>query len=351
MAALRGVNGMSRTVLVTGGAGFIGSNFVHYWRKKYPDDRLLVLDALTYAGTVENLPTRANDDKFTFWYGNVKNGELVDTLMAETDVVVHFAAESHVTRSIYDNFLFFETDVLGTQVVANAVVKFRNRVKRFVHISTSEVYGTAEAPLMTETHPLNPLSPYAAAKAGADRLVYSYYKTYNIPAVILRPFNNYGPRQHLEKLVPRFITSVLLNEPLTVHGDGRAARDFIHAEDTCRAVELLIDADIERVRGEVFNVGTGRSLSITDIADRVTSLMDVPNHPREIVGDRPGQVFRHTAGAEKIKKVLGFEPGITFERGLRDTIAWYRENRKWWEPQMWMRHIPIITGAGKRELH
>ena len=342
---------MTRTLLVTGGAGFIGSNFVHYWRKRYPDDRILVLDALTYAGSVDNLPARGNDEKFTFWYGNVKNGMLVDTLMAESDIVVHFAAESHVTRSIYDNSLFFETDVLGTQVIANAVAKFRDRVKRFVHISTSEVYGTAETPFMTEDHPLNPLSPYASAKAGADRLVYSYYKTYNIPAVIVRPFNNFGPREHLEKLVPRFITAVLLDEPLTVHGDGSAARDFIHVDDTCRALDLLLHADVDRVQGEVFNVGTGRSLSINEIANMVLEMMGRPNHPRERIGDRPGQVFRHTAGTDKIKKLFKLTPSLTFEQGLERTIAWYRENRKWWEPQMWMRHIPIITSAGKRELH
>lgn len=340
-----------RTLLITGGAGFIGSNFVHFWRKRYPADRILVLDCLTYAGTVENLPMGGGDERFSFWYGNVRNAALVDTLMAETDIVVHFAAESHVTRSIYDNSLFFETDVLGTQTIANAVAKFRDRVKRFVHISTSEVYGTAEAPFMAEDHPLNPLSPYASAKAGADRLVYSYVKTYGIPGVIVRPFNNYGPRQHLEKLVPRFVTSVLLGEPLTVHGDGSAERDFMHVDDTCRALDLLIHADLDRVRGEVFNLGTGRSLSINDIAERVTTLMGCAGHPRERIGDRPGQVFRHTAGTDKARRELGFVAEHSFEAGLERTIAWYHENRKWWEPQMWMRHIPIITNTGKRELH
>ena len=212
-----------KTILVTGGAGFIGSNFVRYLYEKYPEYRLVVLDALTYAGNVRNLPVDINDgsnDRLAFWYGNVRNGELVDTLVSEADVVMHFAAESHVTRSIYDNLLFFETDVLGTQAVANAVLKYRHRVERFIHISTSEVYGTASTEKMDESHQLCPLSPYASAKCGADRLVYSYWQTYKIPAVIVRPFNNYGPYQHLEKVVPRFITSCLLGEPLTVHGDG-----------------------------------------------------------------------------------------------------------------------------------
>ena len=200
-----------KTVLITGGAGFIGSNFVHHLYNKYPDYRLLVVDALTYAGNVHNCPDGAmGSGRYEFWYGDVRNGELMDTLVGQSDIVVHMAAESHVTRSIYDNKLFFETDVLGTQAVANAIVKHRDRVERFIHISTSEVYGSALDEKMSEEHPLNPMSPYASAKCGADRLVYSYWATYDIPATIIRPFNNYGPYQHLEKAVPRFITSVLL---------------------------------------------------------------------------------------------------------------------------------------------
>ena len=219
------------TILATGGAGFIGSNFVRYLYENYPDYRILVLDLLTYAGSVENLPVGFNqvsNGRLQFWYGDVRNAALVDTLVAESDVVVHFAAETHVTRSIYDNYHFFETDVLGTQVVANAVLKHAKRVNRFIHISTSEVYGTAVAEKMSEDHPLLPMSPYASAKAGADRLVYSYWATYQLPAIIVRPFNQYGPHQHLEKVIPRFITSCLLDEPLRVHGDGSAARDFTH---------------------------------------------------------------------------------------------------------------------------
>src|SRR6476660_7394055 len=225
-----------KTILVTGGAGFIGSNFARHLYRKYPEYRILVVDALTYAGSVSNLPEGAQQSgRYEFWYGDVRNGELMDTLVSRADIVVHMAAESHVTRSIYDNRLFFETDVLGTQTVANAVAKYRDRVELFVHVSTSEVYGTAVSPMMDEQHPLNPMSPYASAKCGADRLVYSYWATYSVPAVIVRPFNNFGPMQHLEKVVPRFITSVLLDEKLTVHGNGEAARDFVHVDDTCRA--------------------------------------------------------------------------------------------------------------------
>ena len=183
-----------KSILITGGAGFIGSNFVRYIYSRYPDYRIIILDALTYAGSIENLPVNINEyngERLVFWYGNVRNGELVDTLVSQSDVVVHFAAETHVTRSIYDNYIFFETDVLGTQTVANAVLKYKDRVERFIHISTSEVYGTALNEKMDENHPLLPMSPYAAAKVGADRLVYSYWTTYEQPVIILRPFNNY----------------------------------------------------------------------------------------------------------------------------------------------------------------
>src|SRR2546422_3146660 len=246
-----------KTILVTGGAGFIGSNFARHLYNKYPEYRILVVDALTYAGSVANLPEGAQQSgRYEFWYGDVRNGELMDTLVSRADVVVHMAAESHVERSIYDNRLFFETDVLGTQTVANAVLKHSDRVELFIHISTSEVYGTAVTQKMDEHHPLSPTSPYASAKCGADRLVYSYWATYHIPAVIVRPFNNYGPYQHLEKAVPRFITSVLLGEPLTVHGDGAAARDWIFVEEHCEALDRLLHTNIENIRGEVINIGT-----------------------------------------------------------------------------------------------
>jgi dTDP-glucose 4,6-dehydratase len=342
---------MTRNILVTGGAGFIGSNFVHHLYARYPDYRIRVLDALTYAGDVANLPPNGQSEgRIEFVYGDVRNGELVNALVADADVVVHFAAESHVTRSIYDNRLFFETDVLGTQSVASAVTRYMNRVERFIHISTSEVYGSAVSEKMDEQHPLDPRSPYAAAKAGADRLVYSYWATYGLPAVIVRPFNNFGPRQHLEKLIPRFVTSCILKEPLTVHGDGAAARDFIFVEDHCEALMALVDAPREKVIGEVFNVGSGVHRSINEIARAVCEVMGVdPGHVR--IGDRPGQVFRHTCDAAKLERVTGFRPKTSFEQGLARTAAWYRENEAWWRAQMWMRHIPIVLPSGQKELH
>jgi dTDP-glucose 4,6-dehydratase len=340
------------TILVTGGAGFIGSNFVRYIRNKYPHYTIIVLDALTYAGTMDNLPGNINEvDNFSFWYGNVRNNEFVGTLVSQADIVVHFAAETHVTRSIFDNLLFFETDILGTQAVANAVVSHAKKVKRFLHISTSEVYGTARHEAMNEEHPLLPMSPYASAKCGADRLVYSYWATYDIPAIIVRPFNNYGPHQHLEKAIPRFITSCLLDEPLTIHGDGNAERDWVFVEDHCRALDLIIHCDIDLVRGQVINIGSGTSISIQKIAEMIIRKMNKPGDLLTYISDRPGQVFRHTADIAKAKKLLGWEPSTTFDDGLERTIDWYTKNRAWWEKQTWLRHIPIITKDGRKSMH
>src|SRR3990170_7778769 len=257
--------GSMKRVLVTGGAGFIGSNFVKHIMAKYPDYSVAIVDALTYAGNLDNLPQELRDDeRLCFWQGNVRNPEIINPLVADADIVVHFAAETHVARSIYDNSTFYETDVLGTQVVANAVLKYP--VERFVHISTSEVYGTAVYTPMDEDHPLNPRSPYASAKTGADRLVYSYCTTYDIPAVILRPFNKYGPNQHLEKVLPRFITSAILRQPLTIHGSGLSSRDWVYVGDCCEAIDRAMHADIAKVKGEAINIGTGRDTGVLIIA-------------------------------------------------------------------------------------
>ena len=342
-----------KTILVTGGAGFIGSNFAHHIYHTYPEYKIIVLDALTYAGNVENLPVKENNDRFEFWYGNIKNADLVEALISRSDIIVHFAAETHVSRSIFDGREFFETDVMGTHTLINAALKHQNTIDRFIHISTSEVYGTAETESMDEDHPLNPMTPYAAAKAGADRLVYSYWKTFGLPVTIVRPFNNYGPRQHLEKAIPRFITSCLLGEKITLHGNGSAARDYIHVEDTCRAISEIIHADIEKVQGEVFNVATDRHISMIDIAK--TIIDNVPNTPGvrsysfSFINDRPGQVERHTGNIEKIKKILGWEPVIDFETGIQGVIGWYVTNRPWWEPQTWMRSVEIMAKDGEKE--
>ena len=337
-----------RTMLVTGGAGFIGSGFIRYYFHKYPDTKIVLLDALTYAGNPDNLPRELKESKrFEFWYGNVNNIILVNELVSRADMIVHFAAETHVARSIFDNRIFFETDVLGTQTIANAVLKYKHQVERFIHISTSEVYGTADREPMDEEHPLKPLTPYAAAKAGADRLVYSYVKTYNLPAIIIRPFNNYGAHQHLEKAVPRFITSVILKEPITVHGDGSAARDWVYVEDVARAIDAALHADLKKVRGEVLNVGTGIAVSVLDIARKILKIMGKDDSLLTYIPERPGQVDKHISSTAKTKKLIGWKAQTKLDQGLEKTIDWYSENRDWWEPLRWMRTVPILTEDGK----
>jgi dTDP-glucose 4,6-dehydratase len=336
-----------KTILVTGGAGFIGSNFVNYIFHKYPDYKLIVLDALTYAGDIENiLPEVRNSDRFEFWYGDINNLDLTSDLVGKSDIVVHFAAETHVARSLYQNRVFFVTDVLGTQSVMNAVLKHSSKVERFIHISTSEVYGSALYEPMDENHPLNPSTPYAAAKAGADRLVYSYMQSYNIPGVIIRPFNNYGPCQHLEKVVPRFITSAILREPLTVHGDGSASRDWIFVEDVAKAIAMFVHAPIDKVRGEGFNLGTGKSISVLDIGKKVVNIFGLDEKYLSFMEERFGQVSKHISSTEKAERVVGFKAEVSFEEGLQRTIQWYKQNHHKWEMQLSMRRVPVKNKDG-----
>jgi len=341
-----------KTILITGGAGFIGSNFVRYLYDKYPDYYLVVLDLLTYAGNPENIPNDIkNSSRFEFWYGNVNNAGLVEMLVSKSDAVVHFAAESHVARSIFDDRIFFETDVLGTQTVASCVLEHSHKVERFIHISTSEVYGTALTDPMTEDHVLNPMTPYASAKAGADRLVYSYWATYQLPAVILRPFNQYGPHQHLEKVIPRFITSALMNEPLTVHGDGSSRRDWNFVTDTCAAIDAVLHVDIEKIKGQVINIGSGFDLDVLSIAKKILSIMDKPLSLIEYIGDRPGQVQHHISSINKANDLLGWKAETSFETGLLKTIKWYQDNPDWWQKLTWMKHVPIKTRKGSVEYY
>jgi len=331
---------------VTGGAGFMGSNFVRRLLEHYPDYHVVVLDALTYAGNPENFPPKAwTNPRFTFWHGNVRNMALVEELAHNSDAIVHFAAETHVPRSIADNTIFFETDILGTQAAAAAALK--TRVERFIHISSSEVYGTALADPMTEDHPLNPTSPYAAAKAGADRLVYSYATTYGLPAVILRPFNNYGPHQHLEKVVPRFITHALLDEPLTLHGDGLNTRDWLYVGDLCEAVDRALHGNLASLRGQAINLGTGVDTSILELAERILAYLGKPRSLITHSDDRPAQVRRHKSSAEKALALLGWRATTTLEEGLARTIEWYAANPEWWQKLLWMRAVNITDLEGR----
>lgn len=337
-----------KSVLVTGGAGFIGSNFIRHIFHKYPEYKIVVLDALTYAGNIENIPPEIRDsDRFEFWYGNLNNLDLVDDLVERSQIIVHFAAETHVARSLYLNRVFFITDVLGTQAIANAILKHSDSVERFIHISTSEVYGTALSEPMDEDHPINPTTPYAAAKAGADRLVSSYIESYGIPGVIIRPFNNYGPHQHLEKAIPRFIASAILKEPLTIHGDGSASRDWLFVEDTAEAVDKVMHARIDDIKGEVFNLGTGISISVLDIAKKIIDIFDLEYKYLTYMDERFGQVQNHISSTAKIEKQLGFKAQVTFEQGLLRTVEWYKSNRVFWEKQMSMRKVPVKNKSGE----
>lgn len=325
----------SKTILLTGAAGFIGSNVLEYLFDKYSDYSFLVLDALTYAGKLENIPERVRaSSRFSFSHGDVQNQTLVDQLVSKSDVVVHFAAETHVEHSIYDNFRFFETDILGTLAVTNAVLTHEKTVDRFIHISTCEVYGAGLTSKMDEGHLLNPHSPYAAAKAGADRLVYSYQRTYGIPSIILRPFNIFGPRQHLEKVTPRFVTSCILGNELTVHGHGKSGRDFMYVDGVSDAIDKLIHAPREKVIGEIFNIGSGTAVSVLDLAKAVVEEMMYPPSKITFIADRPGQVSSFACNYGKIQKLLGWKPPASFEDGLKKTIRWYKDNPDIWKDQI-----------------
>ncbi len=337
-----------KSVLVTGGAGFIGSNFIRHIFHKYPDYKIVVLDALTYAGNIENIPAEIRDSgRFEFWYGNLNNLDLVDDLVERSQIIVHFAAETHVARSLYLNRVFFITDVLGTQSIANAILKHSDTVERFIHISTSEVYGTALREPMDEDHPISPTTPYAAAKAGADRLVSSYIESYGIPGVIIRPFNNYGPHQHLEKVIPRFIASAILKEPLTVHGDGSAKRDWLFVEDTAEALDKVMHAGVDDIRGMVFNLGTGISISVLDIAKKIIEIFGLEDKYLTYMDERFGQVQNHISSTARAEKQLGFKAKVAFEQGLSSTVEWYKSNRTIWEKQMSMRKVPVKNKSGE----
>jgi len=321
---------MSKRVLVTGGAGFISSNFIRHLLRATPYE-VVSLDALTYAGNLENLADVLSHERLSFVRGDIRDAELVRDVVSQVDVIVNAAAESHVEKSIAEGGSeFVTTNVEGTQILLDAIREAP--VERFILISSSEVYGTAVCTPMDEEHPLNPRSPYAATKAGGDRLAYSYFVTYGLPIVIVRPFNNYGPRQHREKVIPRFITQALSDEPLTVHGDGHASRDWLYVDDDAEAIEALIEAPIERVAGETVNVATGVDISVAEIADLVLDALGKPRSLREFVDERPGQVDRHVGSTEKLARLTGWRARTSFADGLERTVAWYRANEAWWRP-------------------
>jgi dTDP-glucose 4,6-dehydratase len=315
-------------ILVTGGAGFIGSNFVHYMLERYPSYKIINLDALTYAGNLENLRSIQENSNYTFVKGDITNSELVNSLFEQgVDTVVHFAAESHVDRSILEPDVFVKTNVLGTQVLLEAARKYD--VKKFVHVSTDEVYGTlGETGLFTEDTPLSPNSPYSASKAGSDLLVRSYHETFGLPINITRCSNNYGPYQFPEKLIPLMIANALNDKPLPVYGDGLNIRDWLYVEDHCSAIDLVLHKGIN---GEVYNIGGNNERTNIQIVQTILRELGKPESLIQYVKDRLGHDRRYGIDATKITNELGWEPKHNFDTGIHETIRWYLDNQDWWK--------------------
>jgi len=314
-------------VLVTGGAGFIGSNFVRYAIREHADWHVTTLDKLTYAGRLENLDSVKDDPRHRFVKGDIADPEIAAPLVRDADVVVNFAAETHVDRSIKNAGDFITTDVYGTFVLLEAARDNPN-LRRFIQISTDEVYGSVPTGSSTETDELRPRNPYSASKAGADRLAYSYWATYQVPVVITRASNNYGPNQFPEKVIPLFITNLIDDIPVPLYGDGQNERDWLHVDDHCRGVDLLID---NGVSGEVYNIGGGNQVKNVDLTHRILELVGKPTSLIKPVADRPGHDRRYSLDTAKLES-LGWRPRENFEQGLASTVSWYRDNEAWWRP-------------------
>jgi dTDP-glucose 4,6-dehydratase len=314
-------------VLVTGGAGFIGSNFVRYALAAHPDWQVTTLDKLTYAGRLENLRDVESNPRHTFVKGDVADASIAAPLVRASHVVVHFAAETHVDRSILSAGEFITTDVFGTFVLLEAA-RQAPHLRRFVQISTDEVYGSVPEGSSRETDELRPRNPYSASKAGADRLAYSYWATYDVPVIMTRASNNYGPYQFPEKVIPLFITNAVDDLPVPVYGDGLNERDWLHVLDHCRAIDLLIDkAD----SGQVYNIGGGHPVPNAVLTRRILSLLGKPESLIRHVQDRPGHDRRYSLDTSKLQS-LGWTPHVSFDTGLAETVEWYRANEWWWRP-------------------
>ncbi|MFH1336651.1 MAG: dTDP-glucose 4,6-dehydratase [Candidatus Zixiibacteriota bacterium] len=315
-------------ILVTGGAGFIGSNFIRYSLQKHPQYHIVNLDKLTYAGNLDNLSEIKDHSHYRFVKGDICDLDLVNGLLKEgVDAILHFAAESHVDRSIYDPAIFVRTNVMGTQVLLESAREFK--IGRYIQVSTDEVYGSwGEEGSAEETSPLLPNSPYAASKASADLLVRSYFETYRLPAIICRCTNNYGPYQFPEKLIPLFITNALFDQSLPLYGDGLYVRDWIHVVDHCRALDLILHGG--KV-GEIYNVSGGNETTNLRITDLILRKMEKPKSLVEHVKDRPVHDRRYSLNCSKIKTELGWRPEIPFEEGISSTVEWYSSNQSWWQ--------------------
>ena len=312
-------------IVVTGGAGFIGSNFVRHLLGEHPADQVVVLDKLTYAGNLENLRDVRGDPRYTFVRGDICDPAAVDAVAAGADAIVNFAAETHVDRSISGPDDFITTDVLGTHVLLQAVRA--HGVARYLQISTDEVYGDVAEGSSVEDDPLRPSSPYSASKAAGDLMALAYRRTYGAPVLITRSSNNYGPYQYPEKIVPLFVTNLLDGQPVPVYGDGRNVRDWIYVDDNCRAIDLVLR---EGAEGEVYNIGGGAEVANVDLTRALLAALGLGDEMIRWVSDRAGHDRRYSVDSTKLRS-LGWEPRVSYDEGLERTVSWYRANRAWWE--------------------
>lgn len=316
-------------ILITGGAGFIGSNYVRELiSNNSPWGEIVILDALTYAGNLANLDFALNNDQVKFVKGDIRDENLVKELMSDTHTVVHFAAESHVDRSIMEPKNFVSTNVLGTANLLKFALKFG--VNRFLHVSTDEVYGSIKEGSWTEKSPLEPNSPYSATKASSDLLAISYWKTFGLPVLVSRCSNNFGTNQHIEKLIPLTITNLLDDQPIPIYGNGLNIRDWLHVSDHCRAINNLLN---KGKPGEIYNIGGGNEKTNLEIVKLITSILDKNENLIKFVSDRKGHDFRYSVNYEKIQKDCGYIPLKNFENAITETVRWYQNNEKWWRSQ------------------
>ncbi len=313
--------------LVTGGAGFIGSNFIHYVLRNHHDWEVTNLDKLTYAGNLENLKDIEDDSRYRFMRGDITDRDLIDRVLSNHfDIIVNFAAESHVDRSILDPSPFIETNVKGTQVLLEGAKQYK--VAKFIQISTDEVYGSLEAGgKFSEQSPLMPNSPYAASKAASDFLCRAYYNTYGLPVIITRSSNNYGPLQFPEKIIPLVITNALEGKPLPIYGDGLNVRDWIHVDDHCCALDVIIQKG--RIGG-VYNIGGSNEITNLELVRMILDILSKPDSLIAFVADRPGHDHRYALDITKIDRELGWRPSYPFEEALKDTVNWYIQHESWW---------------------
>lgn len=317
-------------VLVTGGAGFIGSNFVRYFLKKYPDCRVINYDLLTYAGNLSSIKDIEPLSNYTFIQGDIRDAEKIQAVMQEykIDSIVHFAAESHVDRSIQGPMQFYTTNIVGTAVLLEAAKTFG--IQRFLHISTDEVYGSlGETDYFTEETPVSPNSPYSASKASSDLIALSYFETYKLPVIVTRCSNNYGPYQYPEKLIPLMITNAMKDKELPVYGTGQNVRDWLHVFDHCTAIDLVLHNGRD---GEIYNVGGNNEKRNIEIVETILEKLGKSKSMISFVSDRLGHDWRYAIDSSKLQRELGWKPIYSFTEGLEDTIDWYRKNEQWWKP-------------------